>query len=315
MSRLFGFECEVAHGVRDVLNILHSNNLLPSPSLHSYHCECSDCYACPDRSNPLHAQEDCTVEGEIITKPLAYGSVEADRTIAGLAAALSEGRGQPGEGAGFHVHVSHEDMNPADKVLLYRMFLRYQNDLAELASGQWGRVRDYNSPLTSGQLVNGYTRPQPHYHGNGHWSTREALEAEGCTTPNHDSYRIQRLGTPNHYCPGHRQRATPPADHPNFWTSDPEAVVPFMAWPGKDTWLATRAQTFEFRLWNSTRTEWRMRLAVGVSVAMVEAAKAGVNVTENDERSLVEVLVPFMDSDTLAGVLRQAHYIEEVRAA
>ena len=282
--------------------------------MHSYHCSCEYCSPDPDRENPLHAQEDCTVEGEIITKPLVYGSREADRTIAGLASALTTGRGQPGEGAGFHVHVEHNNDEVA-LVRLYRMFLRYQTDLAELASGQWGQVRDYNSPLTADRMVFTGPRTLLNYCGgticnNRTWRTLEAARM-ACEAPRRDSFI--RLGNEfAYYCPGHRV-TTEGLPRDAFWTAEPAELTPHFNWPHKESWLAKREQTVEFRLWNSTRLEWRMRLAVGVSVAMVNAAVDGENVTENDERTLTSVLVPYLDSDTLAGVLRQSHYIEEVR--
>lgn len=308
MTRLFGFECEVQRGVRDVLQFLSDKALIVGTRLHSYHCTCPDCQATPERSNPLHAQEDCTVEGEIISKPLHYGSDEADRTIAGLAEALSVGRGQPGTGAGFHVHVSHEDMDETQRVLLYRIFLRYQTDLAELASGQWGKVRDYNSPLRAERMVARNGRRDPTYCVNppGRSRSREAWRAAGCSAPTYDYGEMW-------YCSGHEP--PPPAEPLDFWTSDPVVLGQHLNWPHKESWLARRERTFEFRLWNSTRAEWRMRLAVGVSVAMVEAAKAETNVTAEDPRSLVEVLTPFMDAATLAGVLRQSFYIEAVHGA
>lgn len=312
MTRLFGFECEIAEGASDVLASLHSARLIPSARLHSYHCACEDCSHDPDRPNPLTAQEDCTVDGEVISKPLVYGSDEADRTIAGMAGALASGRGRPGDEAGFHVHVSHEDMSDGEKVLLYRMFLRYQDDLAALASGQFGAVRDYNRPLAVEHLFSSYARYRTDYCDHG-MHTRDELVAFGCATPRHDSYYADDPRGRTYYCPGHRVEIAPARPESDFWTCDPDDVAVSMCWPGKDSWLARRDNTFEFRLWNSTRAEWRMRLAIGVSVAMVEAAQAGTAVTSDDPRSLVGVLTPHLDTDTLAGLIRQAFWMEEVR--
>jgi hypothetical protein len=119
---------------------------------------------------------------------------------------------------------------------VYRLFLRYQQELAELAATRWDEVRAYNSPV-----------------GESYW---------------------------------------PDGDYIASRTS-------------KGHWLNDARHTFEFRLWNATRVEWRMRLAVSVSVAVVDAAADGVDVTKNDPRTLEEVLAPYLDDDAWAGILRQ----------
>lgn len=74
----------------------------------------------------------------------------------------------------------------------------------------------------------------------------------------------------------------------------------------RDSWVATRTNhsTFEFRVWNSTRATWRIHLAVGVSVALVAAASDGVNVTLDDERTLPDLLGPYMTDESYAAMLR-----------
>lgn len=63
-------------------------------------------------------------------------------------------------------------------------------------------------------------------------------------------------------------------------------------------WLARRERTHEFRLWNSTRMEWRLHLHAGLSVAMMAAAVDGVEVVKNDTRSLTDVIGPYLDGRT-----------------
>jgi len=70
--------------------------------------------------------------------------------------------------------------------------------------------------------------------------------------------------------------------------------------------LAKGSDTAEFRLWNSTRVGWRLHLHADVSVAMVDAAKAGVE--PDDDLSLVDVLAPFLPVETFAHILTQSLY-------
>lgn len=65
------------------------------------------------------------------------------------------------------------------------------------------------------------------------------------------------------------------------------------------------SHTYEFRLWNATKAAWRIRLVAGLSVAMVNAAESGVDVTEHDTRSLEHVLAPWLDDEMWSGIIRQ----------
>lgn len=73
------------------------------------------------------------------------------------------------------------------------------------------------------------------------------------------------------------------------------------------SWLTCKRNTFEFRLWNATRAEWRMHLAVGVSVAMVNACVAGVSVKQDTTEPLEFILGDFLDDKAWAGIIRQRY--------
>jgi hypothetical protein len=111
---------------------------------------------------------------------------------------------------------------------------------------------------------------------------------------------------------GYNRRCTPSAyDHQsqqrrdNLWWSDVPDVTRGLA----GRWLEDgKSHTVEFRLWNATRTAWRMHLHAGLSVAMVTAAVAGVRVEEDDPRSLADVIGPYADSTTLDLLERQLAY-------
>lgn len=71
------------------------------------------------------------------------------------------------------------------------------------------------------------------------------------------------------------------------------------------SYLMFKGPTVEFRLWNSTRAAWRIRTNVGLSHAMVTAAVAGEDCTQNDPRPLEAVIGQYIDGPTWAGILRQ----------
>lgn len=248
-NRRFGFECELTSGARHVIRELYNRGLAKMDYLHDYHCRDAECTAYdvevdnyPHGGPPplFHGQHDCTVNGEIITNILTLGKPKADQAFAELSDVLRSVRAGIGESAGMHVHVDKTDLTTEGITRVQRIFLRYQDDIAELAAGRFGEVRGYNSRFSE------YVWPR-------------------------------RLDTPVSYFT-------------------------------RGTWLAQQSQTFEFRVWNSTRVEWRMRMAVGVSVAIVNAAKDGVNVRQNDARPFEEVLFDYLDDDAWAGLIRQRSF-------
>lgn len=230
-----GIECEVGHGIANVLDELADAGLVPEPRLHSYHCGCGTCHY-TNTDYPFAAQADCTVAGEIISKVFEYGTDAFDTAVAGLARCLVAGRARAHGQTGFHVHVGFPD-DQAARTRLYAMAVYWQDDLHELGGGPDAVIRAYNYPLN-----------------------RQWLE-------------------------GDRN-------------------------PVKGFWLAYRPDigTIEFRLWDGTTSEFRMRLAVGLSVAMVRAALDGVTATE--QSALVPTLAPYLDAETLGGVLAQSLHVE-----
>ena len=256
-GRKFGFECEIVGGTRLACELLHDDGLIADPHLHHYHCSCPTCAT--DSRFLLHAQDDCTVEGEIVSRILEHGSDEADRAISGLSSALLKARAATSTAGGFHVHVDRRDLDGLDVQRVWRLFLRYQDDLADLASTRFDDVRSYNYRCSERDI---YAVPWR----NGLWSDTDEALLTGTVVDMHGSRGQWLWGTPY--------------------------------------------GTFEFRLWNATVAEWRMRLATGMSVAIVDAAKAGITVSKDDERPLEDVVGDFMDEPTWAGVIRQRAHKE-----
>lgn len=248
--RGFGIECEVHFGAADVIGELGLDGM------HEYHCHCSDCD--PFRTGgDWTCQEDCTADGEFISRVLTYGTERAERAIDTLANALLHGRAGHSTGQGLHVHVSNDGLaTNADWVRFWRLWFRYENDVNRLAAGKYGAVRNYNAYVSFQEVVGG---------ANDRRTTEGKAFWDGAPEDCH------QMGQPYG-----RGQINPHTGH----------------------------DTLEFRIWNATRVGWRIHLAVGVSVAMVEAATQGVLVAKDDDRTLAEVLGPYMTDRSMAALLR-----------
>lgn len=111
---------------------------------------------------------------------------------------------------------------------------------------------------------------------------------------------------------GYNGRLTIPRASDPLWTAEYDDAA--NSWGGllaqagtTGHCLAFKSRTVEFRLWNSTKSPWRIRTHVGLSNAMVQAAEAGIDTTHDDDRVLEEVIGDFIDSETWAGILRQRY--------
>lgn len=151
----FGFELEVSSGARATLAILNRDGLTGHSRFHDYHCGCTECRARlvanggDQRQYLFKAQNDCTADGEFITNILEYGSVAADRAISGISRALLLGGANVSGSVGNHVHVDQSGMDTASKLRLGRLFVRYQEELADIAAGPFRQVRGYNNPCSA----------------------------------------------------------------------------------------------------------------------------------------------------------------------
>lgn len=236
----FGFELEVSDGANNTLAYLREFGLTQHTRLHAYHCNCSQCEP-TDEGWLFKAQQDCTADGEFISRILDFGSPDADRAIDGLSRALLLAGAKTDGNVGNHVHVSHQGMDAPAKNRLNRLFARYETELFEIAAASHEAMRTYNG-------------------------------RQEVPTFNDEFWTAPRSGR-NRNQQGHRI-----------------------------TW---KDPTVEFRLWDSTKAAWRIRTHVGLSVAMVEAAKAGVETSRNDPRVLEDVIGDYLDSATWAGILKQ----------
>jgi hypothetical protein len=157
-----GLEVEVTGGANDAVNLLHDENLVGDSYLHRYHCDCSSCEHSISRPNIFTGQEDCTVDGEFITRPVFMGDTGSWLALerAGAVFAYAGAYADPDESTGCHVHVGAEglddlgtieldgmDRHPRER--LAQFFVPLQDDLRQYARGSVGKVRGYNRPIDS----------------------------------------------------------------------------------------------------------------------------------------------------------------------
>jgi len=69
--------------------------------------------------------------------------------------------------------------------------------------------------------------------------------------------------------------------------------------------------TCEFRVWNQSKTQWRMLLAAATSAAMAEAAAQGKEASykRRDSQPLFMFLGEFLTPDVLVLMQRQLHFV------
>lgn len=141
----FGFELEVRSNARTVLANLQSQGVTRHDHFHAYHCRCDLCAYEPSPGRLFLAQEDCTVDGEIISCVLEHGSLDHHRAVSAASRAMLLSAAGTEGSTGFHVHVSHEEFTTRrQRRILFRLMHRYGADLSEIAAGGHESVRSYN---------------------------------------------------------------------------------------------------------------------------------------------------------------------------
>lgn len=86
--------------------------------------------------------------------------------------------------------------------------------------------------------------------------------------------------------------------------------------PGHGWNLARRNHTWEFRIWNSTTTAWRMHMACSITVAFMNAvAEAPADVREHTfDGTLMSFIAPHLRTEDLGVALRHLHLVEAANA-
>ncbi len=264
-----GMEVEVATNGEAMAEFLFDVGEAPSAGLCAYHCNCVDHFR---PSMDFHPQRDGTVDGEMVSRVLKYGTDEfykATELIQTAALAVGAERGRY---AGSHVHVGHENMDEDAKQRLVSLFMRYQPDLRTIAAGAASSIRD--SPYCS-RVDLSDTDPW-HLIFN---ADEAASLGRFQSAPRYDQY-------------GYRYAS-------GDWRYAGEF---FFHGAG----LNYTGSTWEFRIWNSTITSWRWEMNVGISVAMCRAAVAGE--VGHVHHTFLETVGPYMDDNTVSHLFTQIAY-------
>lgn len=276
----FGVELEVAANGDEVIDHLYASGGLADEYRHEYHCgRYGHCELCdPARSTPdWTCQEDCTADAEFISRILESHTDEADEALAILGDALLDGRAEFDSDVGMHVHVNADPFRdePAAIARLWRLWLCYGNDVANLARGTDHGIRSYaaGTRVTDSQVL-GYRTDDERI---AEFFDIDAGAAYEMLSP--DAARGGRTGR----------------------------------WLSGGTGSSTG--TFEFRIWNATRTTWRLRLGVYVSTAIALAALNGYDAHPDSGDNLLAAIGDHLPDDVWMSVYKQLAYHDDTREA
>lgn len=160
LSLSVGLEVEVTGGADDAAELMEPRGLIYDRERCDYHCRCMACAATFGRGNVFAFQDDCSVDGEFITRPFLLGDAatwdelrQASRCMTDAGAYAS-----PMESTGCHVHVGAEQLHALP--VRYRngerfdgfrqleaVFFPLQETLVSYAAGSVETVRGYNYPI------------------------------------------------------------------------------------------------------------------------------------------------------------------------
>ena len=249
----FGIEAEFQVGAENVIANLHAQGMAGDPMLHGYHCDCPTCGL--GNEYPLKGQTDSSCSGEIISDILTFDGYphpflsDSGHDSLAVMEAIQEAAiavdAEPGMTSGLHVHVGHAHIIRYEelKANAFLAYLKWEPLLTKLATGRWQEMRSGNYALRDGlfrkmqQMLSGAG-----IMGERQWSTWFAhVDSE---------QMVGAYDNPGTYLYGHHYEA----DRHSFLN------------------VRTNNPTWEFRLWNSTRSAWRMEMYARTSIAMMDPA-------------------------------------------
>lgn len=255
----FGFESEFQRNAQPLAGELHRRGLWADTTIHGWHCECP---ACSLGEYPFKVQRDSTVDGEVISRVFTVSELdtEAADAMRQLQEAAIEVDAEPGYDAGLHVHVKRprgDDLRAKGTVA----YLLWESALISLAAGRFHEVRAMNRPLMN-DFVGLACR-----HNGGFGSARDNREGARRWLKDVRSDVLDNL-------------LDDAVDiHDELYGNDRHAHL----------CLNTRFNTWEFRIWNSTRSAWRMEMAVRTSLAFVNPTVIGALLEYDGIRSSAEL--------------------------
>lgn len=245
-SSTFGFECEMETGAQELTVSLYGEDheqLIGVDHLHGYHCDCPSCVFNPSRRQPfdLRAQTDSSCSGELISRVFA-SMVEARPVMEKIQEHAILVDAIPGFSAGFHVHVGMSSMGRRERAPMFFEFLRFEPLLTFLATGRWVQLRENNASV---RQTLAYTLADTANFRRSDYNDMTERQISEClnTIRNGMDFAYSRENLLEVHV--HNDR------HSNLA-------------------VRTRHETWEFRIFNSTRSAWRMELWCGLARAMVD---------------------------------------------
>lgn len=247
----FGFELEWQSNALPLVEWLHANHpdVMGCSGIHGYHCGCEEC----DFSYPLKANRDSSCAGEIVSRP--FRTIDEALPIFDLIQeAAVEVDAEPGWDAGLHVHVDMSRTPASQRAATFVEFLRWQNVFVSFAIGRFEYLRDNNrSPLDN---LLPYIR---NIRDDAPWCDvpREIIDADGNYIPNPSWREPARFTMPlaTHWL----SQGVPPGRRMNLYAG----ILDYNNNCDRHSYLCTHTRygTWEFRVFNSTRSAWRMELS------------------------------------------------------
>jgi hypothetical protein len=239
----FGFEAEYQ---------FDSTDLIGANELHSYHCDCDFCRFTDDNGELtsevplLRAQRDSTCSGELITRPLVSFD-EARTVMQAMQESAIEVDAIPGMNSGFHVHVEvdRSNRNRMNNWRNFFEFMRWEHVVSYFARGRFDSLREMNRTVKS----------DLRYH------LEEMSRTDLGFNPYDYSYhaildRIAEIPRDSGPYMLDSQEAQIKSRLFSFhWNNDRHSTL----------CVKTRHNTWEYRIWNSTRSAWRMEMFCGIS--------------------------------------------------
>lgn len=222
------------------------------------------------RSGPdWTAQDDCTADAEFISRILTTGP-EGDEALAVMSAALIQGRSEHSSEVGMHVHTDAEPFRD-DHAAVVRLWRLWLTYEDDI--GTLARM--------SADRVRSYNAPCRVQGVLGYEShgREQEMSADFYTAEHGDAYEMLH----SYVKLGNRS---------GRWLS---------GGTGEGTW--------EFRVWNGTRSLWRMRMAVYVSVALTVAALDGYEARPDDGRSLLHAIGDYLPEDVVMSIVKQLAFV------
>lgn len=262
--RTFGYEAEFERNAGPALRALHDRGHAPTADMHRWHCDCGTCrFGGP--GHLFRGQTDSSCSGEIISSvnylrsgndmANAYiqtrdGRVPSRDAWQALQDAAVEFDAEPGTRSGFHVHVGVDHLDEALKIKAVYNLCRWETLLYDLAAGSLPvGARSENQLYRNNHLI----RAQELFDSHRRMNTRNGGRREtrdGIVYDTVDDYPLQRAEVTDLHTALYRVARD--ADRHSSLN------------------LRTNHGTWEYRLWNSTRSAWRMEMFCHMSLALVE---------------------------------------------